>query len=120
MSDLDRIYNIQKESFRDLYQKYNDIDSPYLETKERLLEKMKHPSSIFYLICLNNGIIGFSRVLFNGKQLEAWLGMTAILPKFQKKGYGHQAIQEIEKQYPEVKCWSLDTILTRRALGSSL
>ncbi len=67
LSDLDRIYNIQKESFRDLYQKYNDIDSPYLETKERLLEKMKHPSSIFYLICLNNDIIGFSRVLFNGK-----------------------------------------------------
>ncbi|WP_161979388.1 hypothetical protein [Streptococcus sp. S784/96/1] len=71
LSDLDRIYNIQKESFRDLYQ---NIDSPYLETKERLLEKMKHPSSIFYLICLNNDIIGFSRVLFNGKQLEAWLG----------------------------------------------
>ncbi len=47
---------------------------------------------------------------------KAWLGMTAILPKFQKKGYGHQAIQEIEKQYPEVKCWSLDTILQEEHL----
>lgn len=111
LSDLDTIYAIQQESFRALYEKYRDPESPYKETRERLEHKMLRPLTSHYLIYLNGQPIGFSRVKLNENQKEAWLGTTAILPAFQRKGYAYEAIQLIEAEHPQITHWSLDTIL---------
>ena len=116
LADLETIYTIQKKSFRGLYEKYQDAHSPYMESRERLLEKMKRPLTEHYLIYLDRELIGFSRVKVNSDQTDIWLGTTAILPAYQKKGYGYQAIQTIEKQYPTAKRWALDTILQEKHL----
>ena len=116
LEDVDSIYHIQQESFRDLYERYQDAHSPYMESRERLLEKMQRPLTEHYLIYLDRELIGFSRVKVNRDQTDNWLGTTAILPAYQKKGYGYQAIQEIEKQYPTAKRWTLDTILQEEYL----
>ncbi len=116
LEDANSIYQIQQESFRDLYETYQDAHSPYKESRERLLEKMKRPLTEHYLIYLDRELIGFSRVKVNRDQTDIWLGTTAILPAYQKKGYGYQAIQEIEKQYPTAKRWTLDTILQEKHL----
>lgn len=116
IEDVDVIYRIQQESFKELHNKYQDTHSPYMESKERLLEKMERPLTIHYLIYWNRESIGFSRVKLSEDRTDNWLGTTAILPAFQKKGYGYQAIREIEKQYPATKRWSLDTILQEEHL----
>lgn len=116
LEDADKIYQIQQESFRDLYETYQDAHSPYMESRERLLEKMQRPLTEHYLIYLDRELVGFSRVKLNDDHTNNWLGTTAILPNYQRNGYASQAIREIEKLYPATKRWSLDTILQEEHL----
>lgn len=116
LEDIDCIYQIQQESFRALYERYQDAHSPYMESRERLLEKMRRPLTEHYLIYLGKELIGFSRVKLNDDHTDNWLGTTAILPAYQRNGYASQAIREIERLYPATKRWSLDTILQEEHL----
>lgn len=107
---------IQRSSFKDLYDKYHDAGSPYLETMQRLTEKFNNPLSTYYLIILSGQIIGFSRVLTNQEETEAWQGTIAILPDYQGKGYGRVALKLIEAEHSDSQVWGLNTILQEEHL----
>lgn len=117
-SDLDVIEAIQRQAFKALYEKYQDEDNPYLDSRELIEERFSRPTSHYYLIEVNNKRIGFLRVQTNAEETEAWLGMVAVLPEEQQKGYAYQAIQLLESLFTKVNQWTLSTIIQENHLVS--
>lgn len=115
-SDLDVIEAIQRQAFKALYDKYQDQYNPYLEARERIEEKFARPTCRFYVISVGEQIVGFLRVQTDEEVTKAFLGGLAILPEHQRKGYGSQAISELEKLYPTVTSWTLYTVLQEKYL----
>ncbi|MET3558948.1 putative GNAT family N-acyltransferase [Streptococcus rupicaprae] len=115
-SDLEDIEAIQRESFWPLYEKYQDKDNPYLDSRELIEERFARPTSHYYLIEVNNKSVGFLRVQTNAEETECWLGMVAILPQEQQKGYAYQAVRLIESLFTTVKKWTLSTIIQENHL----
>lgn len=117
-SDLDVIEAIQRQAFKAIYDKYQDQYNPYLEARERIEEKFTRPTCRFYLISVDEQVIGFLRVQTDEEVTKAFLGGLAILPEHQSKGYGSHAILELEKLYPTVTSWTLYTVLQEEPLVS--
>lgn len=116
--DLDCIETIQRQAFKAIYDKYQDQYNPYLEARERIEEKFARPTCRFYLITVDEQVIGFLRVQTDEEVTKAFLGGLAILPEYQSRGYGSQAICELEKLYPTVASWTLYTVLQEEPLVS--
>ena len=73
-----------------------------------LKKKQFVPPRIFGKTILEGDtIIGGAFVAGFGKKGE--IGTIFIAPVYQHKGYGKQALQIIEKAYPKVRKWKLDT-----------
>lgn len=111
VKDVDKIIAIQREGFQLLYERYQDEYSPYLETKERIIEKLQRPFCYYFFIQENKEIVGFLRIQTDEQGKHAWLGTTVILPIFQKNGYAFRAIKKVEEMYTSIHEWSLYTIL---------
>jgi len=102
-SDVPMLYNIALQAFHPDYEKYG-VYPPLLK------QKQKHflPPLIFGKTLLNDDIIiGGAFVVGIGKKGK--IGAIFIDPAHQKKGLGRQALLGIEKQYPKVKKWRLET-----------
>ena len=53
-------YRIQKESFKQLFEQYQDTEtSPYLETYENFSKKYQRENNYFYLIQADGSAVGF-------------------------------------------------------------
>lgn len=52
----------------------------------------------------------------NDMTTNARIAPIAIVPEYEGRGYGTKTILLIEKEFPTVKEWSLDTILQERRL----
>ncbi|MFQ9320647.1 MAG: GNAT family N-acetyltransferase [Enterococcus durans] len=114
--DISEVYQIQKLTFENLYSKYKDAGSPFIESKPSLLEKIKRPNDHFYFIKNSEQIIGYVRIATNGNQTKAKIGPIGIVPKSEEKGYGTKAMLLVEKKFPTVREWYLDTILQESKL----
>ena len=87
-TDLETIINIQRASFKAVYEKYHDQYDPYLEDRERIKWKLvERPNSFYYFVKDEEEIVGFLRLQTNDARTEGWLGTAAILPQYQRKGY---------------------------------
>lgn len=109
--DLSEVHKIQKLVFENLYSKYKDKSSPFIESKSFLLEKIKRPNNYFYFIRKDGKRIGYARIMTNDKQTKAKIGPIGILPKNEDQGLGTETMFLIEREFPTVKKWYLDTIL---------
>lgn len=65
---------------------------------------------------MNNKRVGFLRMQTNTEETEAWLGMIAVLPEEQQKGYAYQAIQLLESLFTKVNKWTLSTVIQENHL----
>ena len=102
-SDAAVLFNIALLSFQPDYMKYG-VYPPLI----RLKQKKFLPPRIFGKTILADGtIIGGAFVVAFGKKGE--LGSIFLDPQQQRKGYGKQAMRMIEKLYPKVNRWKLDT-----------
>ncbi|TCD45674.1 GNAT family N-acetyltransferase [Streptococcus sp. X16XC17] len=115
-TDVEQLLEMQKLAFHSLYEKYRDEGSPYLESVERINEKLERPLSHYWWIELEQEKIGYLRVQTNEKAEEAWLGVIAVLPNYQGNGYAKAAIRMFEKSYPSVTKWTLATIFQEESL----
>lgn len=113
---IEQVQYIQRQSFKKLYEKYQDNESPYNETETMLLEKYKRPNNYFYFIENNQNVIGYIRIVTNETKTEAKFSPIAIIPKFDGLGYGTQVIKLIEKEFPNVKEWCIATIFQEEKL----
>ena len=92
--DLETVIAIQRASFKDVYEKYQDEYDPYLENRERIKWKLvERPNSYYYFVKEKDEKIGFLRVQTNEELTEAWLGTVATLPQYQGKGYGSEGTE---------------------------
>ena len=109
---LDTVYTIQREAYRPLYEKYRDDEStPYLETRETIFCKYTKPGTQGYLFQEDGHIVGTVRVAFDPENGSARISALGVLPGYQGRGIAQHALLQIEKMHPEVKTWTLDTIL---------
>jgi len=102
-SEVPMLYDIALRAFRPDYEKYG-VYPPLLKQKQRQFL----PPLMFGKTLLNDDdIIGGAFVVGIGKKGE--IGAIFIDPVHQKKGLGRQVMLDIEKQYPKVKKWKLET-----------
>lgn len=109
VDECDKIHEMQIEAFSVLLDKYKDYDtSPARETIEDVKKRLAQNNIDNYFTCLNNKEIGVIRVAKLGKKSR--LSSIFLLPQYQNRGYGEQAIWEVERLYPKTEHWELDTI----------
>ncbi|MFR4956518.1 GNAT family N-acetyltransferase [Enterococcus gallinarum] len=113
-------YRIQKESFKQLFEQYQDTEtSPYLETYENFSKKYQRENNYFYLIQADGSAVGFVRiVLSEAPALVARVAPICILPANENHGIGKMAIQLVEAKFSSIKTWQLSTILQETRLLS--
>ncbi|MBZ2155864.1 GNAT family N-acetyltransferase [Streptococcus anginosus] len=109
--DLETIISIQRASFKAVYEKYHDQYDPYLEDRERIKWKLvERLNSFYYFVKDDEEIVGFLRLQTNDARTAGWLGTAAILPQYQRKGYGYEGIRLLEKKFPTITQWDLCTV----------
>lgn len=101
--DVATLYDTALKAFAPDYKQFGMYPPVINTNKKRFM-----PPRIFgKTILCDDVIIGGAFVMGFGKKGE--LGSIFIDPTYQHKGYGKQAILAIEKLYPKVKKWKLDT-----------
>lgn len=116
---LEEILEIQKKAFKSLYEKYKDEEtSPYKESITDIGRRFLMESSYYYFIQLEETRVGFIRIVLSVDQTKARISPIAILPEYESRGYGKQAMLEVEQLFSGVKEWHLDTIKQEEKLGA--
>lgn len=101
--DVAILYDIALQTFKPDYEKYG-VYPPLLNIKKK---KFLPPILFGRTILLDNTIIGGVFVVGLFKKGE--IGAIFLDSKEQHKGYGRQAMLMIEKLYPRIKTWKLET-----------
>lgn len=102
-NDVSVLYDIALRAFKPDYEKYG-VYPPLLKQKQR---QFMPPLMFGKVILVDDIIVGGAFVVGVGKKGE--IGAIFIDPMYQQKGLGRQVMLEIEKQYPKVKRWKLET-----------
>ena len=82
INDAELIWKMQIESFRELLEKYQDMDTnPANEAVERVIERLEQPFTYFYLLQEDRTIVGAIRVIDKKEQnASKWISPLFILP----------------------------------------
>ncbi|MFT9191532.1 MAG: GNAT family N-acetyltransferase [Liquorilactobacillus sp.] len=56
------------------------------------------------------------RILLDNKENTAKISPILILPEFQNQGLAQKSLIQIEKKFPDIKTWVLDTIKQEKKL----
>lgn len=102
-SDIPVLYEIALRAFAPDYERFG-VYPPMMNVKKK---RFSPPRIFGKTILESDTIIGGAFVAGLGKKGE--IGTIFIDPVYQHKDYGKQAIHAIEKAYPKVKKWNLDT-----------
>lgn len=107
LKETEPLLKIQTEAFKKDLKRYKDYDSsPAAESLDFFKYRMNH--SLHYTIYIDEKIAGGICLL---KVADSHYRLFRIFldPKFQNKGLGTKILSAMEKQFPKVKKWSLDT-----------
>lgn len=114
LADAKKIWNMQKEAFAELFEKYQDFEtSPATEPLERTVLKLKQSETYFYMIQFDGQTVGAVRVVDSGNNSRKRISPIFILPKFRNMGIAQKAIILAEKIHGS-KNWELDTIIQEK------
>ena len=101
--DIDILFNIALLAFKQDSEKYG-MYPPLLRIKKK---KFLPPRKLGITITVDGVVAGGAFAMAFGK--KGILGSIFLDPQYQHKGYGKQAMLMIEKLYPKVTKWKLDT-----------
>ena len=104
------LYAMALRSFQPDYHQYG-LYPPFIREKTK---SFLPPLMLGKVILADDTIIGGAFVVGIGKKGE--IGAIFIDPVHQKKGYGKQAMLEIEKRYPRIKKWKVDVLAEKTHL----
>ena len=111
-SDIDIVFEIQRASYKPLYEKYHDDDTnPYMETKDLVMWKYTREGTKGYIFYKNGVPVGVVRIILHPESKSAKVSALGVHPNYQGQGIAQEAMLKIEKIYSEVEKWFLDTIL---------
>ena len=101
---------MQVSAFAELLEKYRDYETnPASESLEKIQNKFSQSFTDYYFIMLGNTKIGVMRVV-RLSDTVCRISPMFILPEYQNNGYAKYALSAVEKLYPNVNEWQLDTI----------
>ena len=114
LADAEKVWNMQKEAFAELFEKYRDFEtSPAAEPLEKTVLRLKQPETYFYMIQLNGQAVGAVRVVDSGNESRKRISPIFILPEFRNMGIAQEAIKALEKIHG-AENWELDTIMQEK------
>lgn len=114
LADAKKIWNMQKEAFAELFEKYRDFEtSPAAEPLEKTIFRLKQPETYFYMIQLDGQAVGAVRVVDLGDENRKRISPIFILPEFRNMGIAQKTIKAIEEIHGS-KNWELDTIMQEK------
>lgn len=109
--DADTVFMIQQAAYKPLYEKYqDDSTNPYMETKQTVLRKYTREGTAGYIFTLDGASVGAVRIHVDHAKKCSRVSALCVLPQFQGRGIAQKALLEIEKLYPDIERWFLDTI----------
>lgn len=115
LSDLLSIYLIQKAAFKSLFLRYQDGEtSPYLQSFEKLNAKFSASNTTYYLIMTAQKTVGFLKLTVEQEHTTK-LSSIALLPSYENRGIGRQAMTLIERNV-QTDTIRLNTILQESKL----
>jgi len=105
IDDADVLINVRNQSFYADYIKYGECPG-YSNSIESMISTILN--RIMYKIICNDQIVGNISVRDNHDNTY-YLGCLCIIPEYEDKGIGQQAIRFIESEFPDAVCWTLET-----------
>ncbi len=112
--DIQTIYAIQQAAFADIYRRYQDVGNPVTMQLEGIQQRLEQSGSAYYLIEKASQVIGFIRAVSSEESIR--ISPIAIEPAFQGRGYGRQAMTELECLLGSDQVYLLSTILQEKGL----
>ena len=112
IEDAGRLWEMQVEAFKELYNKYQDTEtSPATEPVDKVIMRLEQPYTYYYYIQVDNDITGAIRVVDKKEDGEAKrISPIFVMPPYRNRGIAGKAILEAEKIHG-ASHWELDTIL---------
>lgn len=111
----EKLWKMQVEAFKGLYDKYRDTDtSPAAESIDKTIDRLNQDCTYYYFIEVSGKTVGAMRVVdeqINGKKKR--ISPIFIMPEYRNKGYAQKAIQLAEELHGSSD-WELDTILQEK------
>ena len=115
VQDIDAVYAIQQAAYKPLFDKYHDSEtSPYMESREKVLQKYTRAGTKGYLFLEDGVPVGAVRINSDPESKSARVSALGVLPERQGRGIAQQALLTIEKMYGDIEHWKLDTILQEK------
>lgn len=116
IEDAHKLWEMQVEAFRDLYQRYQDTESsPATENVDKILMRLQQPFTYYYYIRENGENVGAIRVVDKkDKSIPKRISPIFIMPQYRNRGIAQKAIRAVEELHGSSN-WELDTILQERA-----
>ena len=111
IEDVYIIYEMQKESFIPLLNKYNDIETnPASENIDKIINRINDQNSKYHLINYNDVPVGVIRIQkINNNEIYR-ISPIFIIPQYQNRGIAQKVLTIIEEIYKPQKKWVLSTI----------
>ena len=109
--ELETVWKMQVEAFKDLLQKYQDYDmSPAAESIDKITARFEQPWTTYYFIMADGKCVGVIRIVDKKDTSRKRISPIWIMKEFRNKGYASWAILEAERIHG-LHHWCLDTIL---------
>lgn len=112
--EVQKIWEMQIEAFRELLEKYQDYDlSPGAEPVDKVIARFEQPWTKYFFIEAEGTDVGVIRVVDKNDGSRKRISPLWIMKEFRGKGYAQDAILVVEELYGSDN-WSLDTILQEK------
>ncbi len=115
LEDAEKLWNMQREAFQDLYIKYQDTaTSPATEKIDKIIMRLKQSFTYYYFINVDGIDVGAIRVVDKQEEnIRKRISPIFIVKKYRGNGYAQTAIKLVEELHGD-KEWELDTILQEK------
>ncbi|GAB6620341.1 MULTISPECIES: GNAT family N-acetyltransferase [Bacillus] len=111
-NDAAVLFQMQKDSFNPLLNKYKDYNTnPANESIEKTILRINNPNSNYYKMILDSNLVGAICISQKEIPYKFWISPMFIHPNYQGKGIAQKVLILIEKMFPEVRSFELATIL---------
>ncbi len=116
IEDAHKLWEMQVEAFRDLYQRYQDTEtSPATENVDKIITRLRQPFTYYHYIQENGENLGAIRVVDKkDKSIPKRISPIFIMPQYRNHGIAQKAIRAVEELHGSSN-WELDTILQEKA-----
>ena len=116
IEDAHKLWEMQVEAFRDLYQRYQDTEtSPATENVDKIITRLRQPFSYYYYIQEDGETVGAVRVVDKkDESIPKRISPIFIMPQYRNHGIAQKAIRAVEELHGGSN-WELDTILQEKA-----